>query len=437
MLFIIIFSAVLRCILAYFTNKNRDNLPYLKVPLHTVIKLTPKAYSCEVEMFKFDIQAPVLNSLLFYRHINANMFEGKADVEALRPNLVEKQFSGQMPGEKVEFHDKNIGYLSPISKIAGRVFVTRYRLRFEGSDGDMRHIRFTCQQATHSRRPLIDALLRYAFPVSNKLVCFTHIYVFIFPLISFKRFIDSKIKVKSSLREYGRQCIDGWTLYDTKRELKRLGVPNEQWCITNINYNYEFADTYPRIKYLFINSILCIVLFLLIPNYFILEFQCQQLIYSYIYLNRFLFFSVYNIIYIMCCDIEVYEVERNQNSVLVHCSDGWDRTAQLTSLAMVQLDPFYRSIEGFGHGEDKPGDGERSPVFVQFIDCVWQLIQQKCHKDTISLWSYVLENKKCYLNPLYNSAAQRCVLRFTFQTAKRYALERACDKRALVVYFQI
>lgn len=50
-------QAVLRCILAYFTNKNRDDLPYLKVPLHTVIKLTPKAYSCEVEMFKFDIQA--------------------------------------------------------------------------------------------------------------------------------------------------------------------------------------------------------------------------------------------------------------------------------------------------------------------------------------------------------------------------------------------
>ncbi|CAJ0588147.1 unnamed protein product [Cylicocyclus nassatus] len=50
-------QAVLRCVLAYFTNKNREELPYLKVPLHTVIKLTPKAYSCEVEMYKFDIKA--------------------------------------------------------------------------------------------------------------------------------------------------------------------------------------------------------------------------------------------------------------------------------------------------------------------------------------------------------------------------------------------
>ncbi|KAJ1987835.1 phosphatidylinositol-3-phosphatase ymr1 [Coemansia spiralis] len=33
--------------------------------------------------------------------------------------------------------------------------------------------------------------------------------------------------------------------------------------------------------------------------------------------------------------------------VLVHCSDGWDRTAQLTSLAQLCLDPFYRTIRGF------------------------------------------------------------------------------------------
>ena len=35
------------------------------------------------------------------------------------------------------------------------------------------------------------------------------------------------------------------------------------------------------------------------------------------------------------------------NSVLVHCSDGWDRTAQLTSLAMLMLDSHYRTLRGF------------------------------------------------------------------------------------------
>lgn len=37
---------------------------------------------------------------------------------------------------------------------------------------------------------------------------------------------------------------------------------------------------------------------------------------------------------------------KNGTSVLIHCSDGWDRTAQLTSLASICLDPFYRTTLG-------------------------------------------------------------------------------------------
>ncbi|PAA89812.1 hypothetical protein BOX15_Mlig031931g1 [Macrostomum lignano] len=78
-------------------------------------------------------------------------------------------------------------------------------------------------------------------------------------------------------------------------------------------------------------------------------------------------------------------------SVLVHCSDGWDRTPQLTSLCQLIADPYYRSIAGFrllinrewfefGHkfadrcsGRDA---NERSPIFLQFLDCVHQLLLQ-------------------------------------------------------------
>lgn len=32
-----------------------EELPYLKVPLHSIIKLTPQAYGCKVELFKIPI----------------------------------------------------------------------------------------------------------------------------------------------------------------------------------------------------------------------------------------------------------------------------------------------------------------------------------------------------------------------------------------------
>jgi hypothetical protein len=69
-----------------------------------------------------------------------------------------------------------------------------------------------------------------------------------------------------------------------------------------------------------------------------------------------------------------------------------DRTAQLTTIAQVLLDPFYRTAEGFlvlihkewscfGHKfEDRSGRSgrskETSAIFIQMLDCVYQLILQ-------------------------------------------------------------
>ncbi|KAH8739137.1 myotubularin related protein 1 [Cryptosporidium ryanae] len=88
----------------------------------------------------------------------------------------------------------------------------------------------------------------------------------------------------------------------------------------------------------------------------------------------------------------------NSKGVLVHCSDGWDRTSQLTALSMICIDPYYRTIKGFitliekefvtvGHkfhsrygtlGLNPPSDSEseRSPIFFQWLDCIYQCIVQ-------------------------------------------------------------
>ena len=41
------------------------------------------------------------------------------------------------------------------------------------------------------------------------------------------------------------------------------------------------------------------------------------------------------------------QVGIHHSHVLIHCSDGWDRTSQLSALSQLCLDPYYRTIEGF------------------------------------------------------------------------------------------
>ncbi|XP_018616260.1 6-phosphofructo-2-kinase/fructose-2,6-bisphosphatase 1 isoform X1 [Scleropages formosus] len=50
-------QAVMRCLLAYFLDKSAEELPYLKCPLHTVLKLTPVAYGCKVESVFLNVEA--------------------------------------------------------------------------------------------------------------------------------------------------------------------------------------------------------------------------------------------------------------------------------------------------------------------------------------------------------------------------------------------
>ena len=92
---------------------------------------------------------------------------------------------------------------------------------------------------------------------------------------------------------------------------------------------------------------------------------------------------------------EISQLLQENNSVLIHCSDGWDRTSQLSALTQILLDPFYRTINGFAVLVEKDwlsfghqfalrnglmkkggGDDQSSPIFLQFLDAVHQLLLQ-------------------------------------------------------------
>ncbi|KAG5889272.1 hypothetical protein JTB14_007034 [Gonioctena quinquepunctata] len=350
----------------------------------------------------------------------------------------------------------------------------------------------------------------------------------------------------------------GWNFYDLQSEYHRMGVPNDQWCLTKLNKEYELCDTYPKHLYVPISAntstllgssrfrskgrlpVLCY----LYKNKASIS-RCSQPLSGFsarcledeMMLNHMLktnpnatFMYVvdtrpkinamanraagkgyeneafYENIKFHFLGIENIHVMRNSLSkvietceqrsptmtsflsglessgwlrhvksildtsqfiaealvegisVVVHCSDGWDRTAQVCSLASILLDPFYRTISGyqmliekdwlsFGHkfaercGHIQTETKEISPIFTQLLDATWQMMQQfpmsfqfnesflftlhdhihacqfgtfigNCEKDrldlrlserTYSLWGYMANHLNEYLNPLYTT----------------------------------
>ena len=137
---------------------------------------------------------------------------------------------------------------------------------------------------------------------------------------------------------------------------------------------------------------------------------------------------VYLILHYSCF---ISETLQNNYSVLIHCSDGWDRTAQLITLSQILLDPYFRTIEGFavliekdwlsfGHQfglrngisyKDGQGEDQRAPIFLQWLDCVHQLLHQfpNAFEFNVELLLFLAKNysSNLYGTFMYNSEKER------------------------------
>ncbi|KAA0704603.1 Myotubularin-related protein 6 [Triplophysa tibetana] len=361
-------------------------------------------------------------------------------------------------------------------------------------------------------------------------------------------------------KQNDQQREEGWQLLDLGAEFERMGVPCDQWKLTDVNRDYKVCETYPRDLYVPITASKPIIVGsskfrskgrFPVLTYFYQEkkaavCRCSQPLSGFSarcledehmlqaiskanynnrciyvmdtrpklnalanraagkgyenednYINiRFQFVGIENIHVMRGSLQKLLEVVGTRSlsmadymaglensgwlrhikaimdaaiflakavtvegaSVLVHCSDGWDRTAQVCAMGSLLMDPYYRTIKGFmvliekdwisfGHKfadrcDQLNGDSkEVSPIFTQFLECVWHLTEQfpqafefsewfliQIHEHvhscqfgnflrnsqrqredlqvterTYSLWAHLLSEKQNYLNPIYSS----------------------------------
>ena len=199
-------------------------------------------------------------------------------------------------------------------------------------------------------------------------------------------------------------------------------------------------------------------------------------IYSMLKSNRFIenksFFSNFEnsgwpsfIFGIILASINIASAVRKGYSVLIHCSDGWDRCSQLTAFSQLLIDPYFRTIKGymtliekdflsFGHqfrlrngyySKEEKSENQTSPILLQFLDATHQLLVQypmyfefnmkfllfianninsglygtflyDCEKDreknnaktkTMSCWTEILNNINIYKNKFYEENSKK------------------------------
>ncbi|PKU44949.1 hypothetical protein llap_4762 [Limosa lapponica baueri] len=405
--------------------------------------------------------------------------------------------------------DASLGVINRVEKIGGASSRGENSYGLEIVCKDIRNLRFAHKPEGRTRRSIFENLMKYAFPVSNNLgipneswrltkineryeLCDTYPAILAVPV----NIPDEELKRVASFRSRGRIPVLSWIHPESQATITRCSQPmvgvsgkrskeDEKYLQAIMDSNaqshkififdarpsvnavankakgggYESEDAYQNAELVFLD----------IHNIHVMRESLRKLkeiVYPNIEETHWLSnlestHWLEHIKLILAGALRIADkVESGKTSVVVHCSDGWDRTAQLTSLSLLMLDGYYRTIRGFevlvekewlsfghrfqlrvGHGDKNHADADRSPVFLQFIDCVWQMtrqfptafefneyflitildhlysclfgtflcsseqqrVKESLPKKTVSLWSYINSQLEDFTNPLYVS----------------------------------
>ncbi|XP_036017905.1 myotubularin-related protein 1 isoform X5 [Mus musculus] len=436
--------------------------------------------------------------------------------------LAQMEEAPLFPGESIKAIVKDVIYICPfMGAVSGTLTVTDFKMYFKNverdphfvldvplgvisrvekigaqSHGDnscgieivckdMRNLRLAYKQEEQRKLGIFENLNKHAFPLSNGQVLFAFNYKEKFPVNGWK--------VYDPVSEYKRQVLS-WIHPESQATITRcsqpLVGPNDKRCKEDEKYlqtimdanaqshkltifdarqnsvadtnkakggGYENESAYPNAE----------LIFLEIHNIHVMRESLRKLkeiVYPSIDESHWLsnvdgtHWLEYIRVLLAGAVRIADKIESGKTSVVIHCSDGWDRTSQLTSLAMLMLDSYYRTIKGFealiekewisfghrfalrvGHGDDNHADADRSPIFLQFIDCVWQMtrqfpsafefnelflitildhlysclfgtflcnceqqrIKEDVYTNTISLWSYINSQLDEFSNPFF------------------------------------
>ncbi|XP_025274984.1 phosphatidylinositol-3,5-bisphosphate 3-phosphatase MTMR2 isoform X2 [Canis lupus baileyi] len=364
--------------------------------------------------------------------------------------------------------DASLGVISRVEKIGGASSRGENSYGLETVCKDIRNLRFAHKPEGRTRRSIFENLMKYAFPVSNNLPLFAFEYKEIFP-------------------------ENGWKLYDSLLEYRRQGIPNESWRITKINERYELCDTYPALLVVpanipdeelkrvasFRSRGRIPVLSWIHPESQATITRCSQpmvgvsgkrskedekylqaIMDSNAQSHKIFIFDArpsvnavankakgggyesedaYQNAELVFLDIHNIHVMRESLRKLKEIV--YPNIEETHWLSNLESTHWLEHIKRLGHGDKNHADADRSPVFLQFIDCVWQMTRQfptafefneyflitildhlysclfgtfLCNsehqrgkenlpKRTVSLWSYINSQLEDFTNPLYGS----------------------------------